>query len=452
MEKELLETLSLLKALFKAGQLDQIRVLVADLHPADLAELMEELTNPQRAAIIRLLNDEVAALVVGELDPETQAAVLSEIEQERASDILDEMSADDVADLVDELPEQKAEELLRLMEPEYATDVRELLEYEPDTAGGIMTTEYVAFQEGLTAQQAIDELRRQAPEAETTYYVYVVSKLGQLVGVLSLRELIIAHPATAIQEILNPNIISVKVSDDQEQVARVVAKYDLLAVPVVDDHNVLLGIVTVDDVVDVLQEEATEDIYRLTGTAPDETHADARTPWGKAKKRLPWLVPLLFGEIMAGVVLSRYDGMLQQFVVLSSFIPVIMGMGGNVATQTLAIAVRGLATGELDSKEVWWMMGIEVLTGVGMGIVCGVVALLVAVFWKGDPRVGVAVGGALAIDFLAATALATIFPFVLERFKIDPAVASGPFVTTMLDIIGMAIYMQLAGAILTAMA
>ncbi len=450
MEQKMVELGQRVRALFREGRDQEVAALLIDLHAADLAEIIYELPEDQRVGLLRLLDSETAALVLAELDPEDQSDLIGdigEIEPGRASDILGEMSTDDIADMVGEMDRPEADRILELMDREEAEEVQELLEFREDSAGGLMTSEYISILETDTAQATIEKLRELAPDAETTYYLYVVDDAERLVGVVSLRELIIAQPDMAIGSIMNRKVISVDVAMDQEEVARMVTKYHLLAVPVVDRERVLQGIITVDDVIDVIHEEATEDIYRLAAT-PGEEETVESTAWERAKKRLPWLFILLFGELLASSVIKQYDHTLNSVLALAFFIPVLIGMGGNVGTQSLAVTVRGLATGEFDHREIWRSLARESLSGIIIGLACGVLVFGVAWTWlpKDDnPTViGLIVGVSTALVLMVAAVLGTLVPFVLERFKIDPAVASGPFVTTSLDVIGMIIYFVVA--------
>lgn len=450
MEKEMLDILEQIVALLEQGREDALRQLLATRHPADLAEVLEELEDDQRAVVMRLLSDERAAETIAEMEAEDQASILESLGDERAGDILEEMSADDVADLVGELSPQQAEDILDLLEPEDATDVRELLEYRSDTAGGLMTTEFIALGGGLTAQQSIDELRRMAPDAETAYYVYVVNEHEQLEGVLSLRDLIVSPPMRAIREIMRTQILSVHVDEDQEEVARVVKKYNLLAVPVVDHKNVLCGIVTVDDIIDVIEEEATEDILRAAGVGGDEhERQDSESPvWKAVKSRLPWLVGLLFLEMLSGKVIDHFSGVIAQVAILAVFITTMAGEAGNAATQSLAVVVRGLATGDIDTSQVFQIVRREVKVGLAVGAVCGVVLALAAGLWQQSVWIGLITGTSIFLNLTVAKAAGAFFPVIIHRMGIDPAVASGPFITTVTDSTSMLIYFGIASVVL----
>ncbi len=435
-------------ALLEQQDHEELKRFLSPMHPADLAEVLLELDDDQRALVVGLVTPEAAAETIAEMEPEDQASILESLEDKQVSDILDEMSADDAADLVGEMSPQQAGELLRLMDAEDASDVRELLEYDEDTAGGIMTTEFMALPGRLTAQEAIEELRRLAPDAETAYYVYVVNEKGQLQGVLSLRELIVAPPSRPIFQIMRTSTLSVHVDEDQEEVARVVKKYNLLAVPVIDHNNVLRGIVTVDDIIDVIEEEATEDIYRAAGVASEEEQDLQSGVWPVIRARLPWLVGLLFLSMLSAKVIEQFEGAIATAAVLSVFITTMAGESGNAATQALAVVVRGLATGDLDSGQLWHTVWRELRVGVTVGAVCGSVFALIAVVWQGQPWLGLVVGSAMFVNLIIAKATGAFVPFIIHRLGLDPAVASGPFITTVTDSTSMLIYFGIATLVL----
>lgn len=424
------------------NSLGEAYVLLASMHPADLAELLQEMDVEESGLILKILDDEKAAMVLQEMDPGEQSSLVRFLGKERSSQILEEMFSDDVADLLGELPEAEAQELIDLMEE--GEDVQELLDYDEDTAGGIMTTEYIALEADLSAEKAILHLRETAPDAETIYYVYVVDNEEHLLGVLSLRDLIVASPQTPLKEIMKTKIISVNVNADQEKVAKVVAKYDLLAVPVIDQENHLLGIVTVDDVIDVIEQEATEDIYRLAGGI--ETQDEDRivlSLYHSVRARLPWLLVTLVGGILSGSVIKNFTDILDSIVALAYFMPLIAGMGGNVGTQSSTLMVRGLATGQVDGENTWRNLFREVLVGLVIGFVCGLIVALVAYFWQGKVVLGFIVGTAMAANILSAAIIGTLVPLIFRRVGVDPAVASAPFISTTIDITGLSIYFTL---------
>lgn len=449
MDQEMIGLLDQTIVLLQQHREDELKELLAPLHPADLAEILSELEDDQRNAVLHLVSEGTAAEIIAEMEPEDQASILTTLNEDRAEAILDEMAADDVADLVGELPPHQAGAILKLMDSDDASDVRELLEFGADTAGGIMTTEYVSVHESLTAAAAIDELRAAAPSAETTYYVYVVNSREQLVGVLSLRELIIAQPQSPVKEIMRTSVVSVHVGEDQEEVARVVKKYNLLAVPVVDAQNVLQGIITVDDIIDVMEEEATEDMYRAGGVSDREQDFDMEAGiWPSIKSRLPWLMGLLFLSLVSGKVIEHYTPLMDKVTSLAVFITTMAGGSGNAATQALTVVVRGLATGEVEMDHFWRVVWREARIGLSIGLICGVVLGATATLWNGSPWIGLIVGLAISINLMLAKAAGSIVPVMIQKVGLDPAVASGPFIATVTDTTSMVVYFTIATVVL----
>jgi len=415
-----------------------------NLHPSDFAEIVEDLTDEQKADLFEILSDEEAAMVIQEMEDIEQVDLFQLLSRKRASSILKEMSTDDAADLLAELPEEEAKELLTLIE-EDAEEIRGLLKYRKDSAGGIMATEYISFPENMTVEETIRRLREIAPEAETVYYVYVVDEEARLIGVLSLRELIVSPDGTRLSEIMRKNVVHVAADLDQEEVARLVSKYDLLAVPVVDDGQRLLGIVTVDDILDVLEEEATEDIYRRVGVADlERVDLVGASVTSLLRRRLPWLLITLVGGLFVGSVIQAYEEALMTVAALVFFIPVIMDMGGNVATQSSTVFVRGVATGEIEKSEMWGYFFREIRVALIMGVVCGAAVSLAAGMWQADPILGAVVGIAMFSTVTLAAIIGTLIPLILSRMGVDPAYASGPLVTSIKDATGLLIYFSIA--------
>ncbi len=443
-KKDLNGIANLVKQYLKQENRHGITLLLNEIQAADLAEVLAELKPEERVRVFAALDNEKAAAVLKELDPCLVFPLLQTIGAERAADIFEEMSSDDAADLLGELTETEKKRFLTMMEVEDAADVEELLVYPEDTAGGIMTTEYVAIRQDITVGRAIEVLRETAPDAETIYYVYVINERGQLVGVISLRELIVANPETLIEQIMHRKVISVSVLADQEEVARVISKYDFLAIPVVDLDQVLVGIVTVDDVIDVLEEEATEDIYKLASSGEPEDLEMAAPFWRRAKLRLPWLLVLLFGQLLASRVIDHFTHLLRVATVLAVFITVMAGQAGNAATQSLAIVVRGLATGNVDKKKIFFVVLREAKVGIAVGVICGVVLAAVSYLWVNNAALAITLGSALSINIFVGVILGTFVPLVIDRIGLDPALASGPFITTLTDIVSMAVYFSLA--------
>lgn len=421
------------------------RELKAGAHPGDLLDLVEELSLEQRVELMQRLSETDAALLIQEMEDFEQAEILPLLSNDRARAVLKSLASDDAADLIGELSAEEAKEMMSLIGEEEPVDFGDLLKYPEESAGGIMTTEYISLPADIPVEDAISRLREIAPEAETIYYVYVVDDAGHLIGVLSLRDLIAASDGTLLKSIMRRNIISVNAELDQEEVARMVSKYDLLAVPVVDDQERLLGIITVDDIIDVMEQEATEDIYRLAGASEVVGMELTEAPVGKVVRlRLPWLIISMVGGILSGSVIGAFENTLEAIVMLAVFIPVIMDMGGNVGTQSSTIFVRGLATGEIDSSEVWPYFFREIRIGLVMGVICGVMISITAFIWQGNPYLGLVVGISMLATISVAALIGTLVPLLCNMLNIDPAITAGPFVTTIKDVTGLLIYFMVA--------
>nr|WP_144922456.1 magnesium transporter [Paenibacillus bovis] len=377
-----------------------------------------------------------------EIDDDEYKDILAEMEPKYAADMLANMYADNAVDVLNNLDKDQAASYLTIMDKAAAQDIKGLLHYAEYTAGSIMTTEYIAISQNQTVRSAMQILKSLAPKAETIYYVYVVDEDSKLVGVLSLRDLIISDDDTMIANIMYDRIISVSVGTDQEEAARQMRDYDLLALPVVDFQNHLLGIITVDDIIDVIDEEASDDYSKLAGVS-DMDKID-RSPFTAAKKRLPWLIILLFLGMFTASLIGRFEDTLDQVSILAVFIPLIAGMAGNTGTQALAVAVRGIATGELEEANKFKLIIREAGTGLITGSICGIVVTLVVFVWKGELFLGFLVGVSILSSLFVSTMAGALVPLVMHKLKIDPAVASGPFITTMNDITSILIYFGLA--------
>lgn len=427
-----------------------ISELKAGTHPGDLVELLEKLEEHEVVELLNRLSEEDALLLFQEMEDYDQASLIRSLSSGRATKFLKSMSSDDAADLLGEMSPDEAQEVLELFDKEEdQADFSDLLKYPEETAGGRMTTEYISLPADIPVEEAIARLREIAPEAETIYYVYVVDQEGRLIGVLSLRDLIASSDGNLLKNIMRQNVISVDAQLDQEEVARIVSKYDLLAVPVVDAEQRLLGIITVDDVIDVMEQEATEDIYRLAGASEIEGVELTKATVSKVVRlRLPWLFISMGGGILSGSVIGAYESTLQAIVVLAVFIPVIMDMGGNVGTQSSTIFVRGLATGEIDKSEVWPYFFREVRIGLVMGVLCGIMISVAAYFWQGNPYLGIVVGISMMATVSVAALIGTLVPLLCNMVNIDPAITAGPFVTTIKDVTGLLIYFMVASSFL----
>ncbi len=432
------------RRLLRLGATANLQNLLQKQHPADLGQIFGELHDAERAAAFTVLVERQPKLAMeslSELGPERGAALLAGRSAEEIAKLLQEIPSDDAAALVDYLPDDLSNEVLELMRRRESGQVESLLDYAEQTAGRIMNPNVFALSEDLTVGEAISALQN-AINVEMVFYLYVVDGRRHLVGVTSLRRLLLVAPETPLKRIMTPDVFSVRVDTDQEEAARLVASYNLLAIPVVDEENKLAGVITVDDVIDVLKDEATEDLYRLAGVSGDER---VETPaWEALKKRLPWLGVNLGTAFLAASVVAAFEHTISQATALAVFMPIVAGMGGNAGTQTLTVIVRGLALGELSWANARKALFKEAAIGLGNGVVLGVVAALVAWVTKGNPMLGLLLGMAMICNMLVASTAGTLVPLGLKAAKVDPALASSVFITTFTDVVGFASFLGLA--------
>jgi len=438
--------LELIKAIDN-GDLERFREEFFEFHPIDQIEIFLTLDIEQRKTLYSFISPREFAEIFQEMDLKLQKDVILELEDNYLIEMFNEMANDDLADLLEELPPDTIQKIIKDMDIEEAHEVKSLLTYAPETAGALMTTEFLAYKSTDTVASVLEKIREEAPDAETIYYLYIVNELDLLVGVLSIRDLITAPLDKKIEDVMAIRVISVNVDTDQEEVANIIKKYNFLAIPVTDSLGTLLGIITVDDVIDVLEEETTEDFAEISA-ARGAVDLEI-SPLVAARKRLPWLIILLFIGMVSATIIGRFEKTLETVAILTIFIPLIAGMGGNTGTQSLAVVVRGLALGEFDKEKVIYLLKREAITGVIMGIVCGVIVSVLAQFITGGNLVlGLIVGISLFLTIITASLSGTIIPFLIHLLKIDPAIASGPFITTINDIIGILIYFSIATKLL----
>jgi len=431
------------RRLLRIGATANLFNLLQKQHPADLAQVLAELQERDRKAAFSVLVDrspKLAMEAVAELGPEAGAQLLSDRPAEDIARLLQELPSDDAAALVDYLPEELSSAVLELMRPKESGQVENLLEYPEKTAGRIMNPNVFALSEDLTVGEAISALQA-SRDVEMVFYLYVVDERRHLVGVTSLRRLLLVSPETPLKRIMTPDVTSVRVDTDQEEAARQVASYNLLAIPVVDEENKLVGVVTVDDVIDVIKDEATEDIYRLAGVSGDERVFTP--PMESLRLRLPWLIVNLATAFLAAAVVGLFEGTIAQVTAVAIFMPIVAGMGGNAATQTLTVIVRGLALGELTWVNARKALVKELSVGFANGITTGVIAAGLAMIFKGDPMMGLLLAAAMVINLCVAAAAGTLIPLGLKALKIDPALASAVFITTFTDVAGFASFLGL---------
>ncbi|MFQ5857383.1 MAG: magnesium transporter [Anaerolineae bacterium] len=431
------------------GYSARAQAILADLHPADIADILDVMDEDLRLLAFSLLEDEIASEVLDETQAEATQDLVEAVPDERLADLLEELPMDDAAELLGDLPPEQAETLIALMEPEEAAEVRVLLEYSDETAGRLMTEKVVRIRRRWTAQETIDHLRRIDPETETLAYLYVVDDEDLLVSVVPLRALMTAPAGVLVRDIMEPDVLSVTVDTDQEEVARLVAKYDFFAIPVVDREGRLAGIITHDDVVDILEEEFTEDVQRLGGSQPLERPYFAVSIPQVVRKRAGWLL-LLFatGGLMSGAVMRYFESELAAVVALGAFIPLVTGTGGNAGSQAVATIIRGLALDDIRTGDLLRVLVREVITGLGVGVMLGIVGMVLALFWKTGPHLGLTFTLTLVAVCVWANVFGALIPIIADRVGIDPAVVSTPFITTVVDAAGLFIYFSLAKLIL----
>jgi magnesium transporter len=414
----------------------------------DAAEVLDSLENTELAGAVSLLGDERAAEVLEHLDAADAARLLVRLSRTDAADLLEEMAPDNAADVVEELSEDQAEAILVEMQAEDADEVRTLLAYPPESAAGIMTREVITVSPDLTADQTLAAIRRVAEEAETIYYVYVVDPDERLLGVLSLRDLVLAPPNTPIGEITIRDPLTVRADADQEVAARLLAEHSLLAIPVLDADGRLLGIVTSDDAGEVLEEEATEDVEKLGGSVPLDKPYLRTSSLELVWKRARWLLILFAAQAYTGSVIRAFEDELASVVVLGAFIPLLIGTGGNTGTQISTTITRALATGDVRFGDALRVLRKEIMTALVVGVIMSMATFLLATLLDVGPAVRIVVTLTAACVVVWSATVASVLPLFLRRLGLDPAVASGPFITTIVDGTGLVIYFELARRVL----
>lgn len=436
------------RSLLDDDDVDRLATIVTALRPSDFATLAAGLEADEVARLLALFPDEWLADYVAELEPEEAADYLQTLPADEAADIVAELEPDDAADIVAELDAAEAEEILGELEPEDAAEIRELIAYSPDTAGGRMTPSFVAIEPDLRADQAVSALRKVAEEAETIYYVYVIDRSETLLGVLSLHRLVLSRPETLVRDLMVTSALRVRVDDDQELVARVLTDHNLLAVPVVDEADRLVGIVTQDDIADVLEEEATEDIERLGGSQPLETPYRLASVGLLVRRRLVWLLMLFIAGAYTGTVLHYYEDVTTNVVALTFFIPLLIGTGGNVGSQTVTTLVRAMAVGEVQLRDVRWVLLKELAVAGTMGLIMAAVAFGRAELLDVGTDIAIVVSVTILAICVWSATVAAVLPLLLRRARIDPAVVSAPLISTLVDGTGLFIYFTIAKLVL----
>jgi magnesium transporter len=443
-----------LRKLLRRGARAHASNMLSKLHPADVARLMPHLDEEQRSEVFSMLLQEDAsraADMISDLGADQVVELFENISDRQIAAVMAELSSDDAANLIPAMPEELSERILGLMEESESAPIEGLLTYEEETAGRIMNPDVFALEEHVPVSEAIAALRTSRSEdLEMVFYLYVVDDRGHLVGVCSLRDLLLADPSFELREVMNHRMTSVNTSTDQEDVARLVARYDFLALPVVDSQNKLVGIITVDDIIDIIREEETEDILLMAGLGEGDEEEVLRAPvWKNALLRLPWLFAAWIGGIIAIQVIGHYEVLLTQVAAVAAFIPIVIGMGGNVGTQSATIVVRGLATGKITSGQAWRVAVREVRIGVLLGIVFGILlAVVTPLLIDTEAPLGLIVGLSIITTMTLAATVGTSMPILLRRLGVDPAIATGPMVTTSMDVLGVLAYFLIASSLI----
>ncbi|MDH5714178.1 MAG: magnesium transporter [Candidatus Aminicenantes bacterium] len=444
-QPNVLVLLELLRKLLHRGAAKRVVHLLSNVRAVDISRIMTSLSDHDRKSLFAILtaqNTKRAANILREIYPSVGISFLDNCSKEELVSILQELPSDDRAEIMGDMSDELREELLELMRERESVEVQDLLRYGEKTAGRIMIPEFFALPEDAQVKHAIEYLQK-STNVEMAFYLYVVSKYNHLLGVISLRQLLLVPPETKLRDVMSPDVISVHPDTDQEEVARIVARYNLLAVPVVDEQGKLLGIITVDDIVDIIREEATEDFLKMAGIG-------AETILGKSTvknflTKLPWLLIPWLGEIVAANIINSFQGVLTKVIALAAFIPVVMGMGGNIATQSATIVVRGLVTGRINIKNIRKIIFREVIVAVLLGAVYGVMLGFITRLQMGSiPFLTLTVSLGIFCAMVIAAVVGSFGPLALQKMRADPAVASGPFVTTTTDILGSAIYFSIA--------
>ncbi|WP_204154611.1 magnesium transporter [Leptolyngbya sp. CCY15150] len=435
--------------LLEQNNVEGVKLLLKPVEPVDVAEAIDGLPETMRAIAFRLLSKDEALEVYEYLEPNTQQALLETFKRQEVVDIFGRMSPDDRVRLMDELPAKLVRILIEQLSAEERQITSLLLGYPPETAGRMMTPRYVAIREATTAAETIQQVRNFASISETIYYLYVIDVSRHLKGVLSLRELVLAQPDQVIGDIMKPEMISVSTDTDQEEVARVIQRYDLTALPVVDREQRLVGIITVDDVLDVLEEETTEDIYTLGGLQTGKESYFQTNLFTIARQRVVWLLILLVANTFTGTIMHTQEDVLKSVVALSFFIPLLIGAGGNIGAQSSTVVIRGLSTEEISLRSGLRVISRELAAGSMLGGMLAVITIIWAYILQGDLGVAIVVGVSLIAISMLASFAGSALPFLFNFLKRDPALMSAPFITTLVDVLGVFIYFMVARVVLS---
>ena len=425
----------------------ELQALLEEMHDEDIADLVNLLQDEEAAKLLKSLKAEEAAPIFERLDEETQETLVEAIGVDQMASIVSEMAADERTDLIENLPEKVGDTLLESLErvdPEAAAEVEQLAKWPEDSAGGLMTLDYVSVGQDLTVSAVIEKLRAVAEEVETVYYVYVVTEKNRLLGVASLRDLLLATPSALMKEVMTENVVTVLPETDQEEVAKMMAKYDFYALPVLGPDRKLLGVITVDDVMDVLTQEQTEDVQKLGAVEPLDLPYFQTGFWTFVRKRLPWLAIIFVGEFFTGSALRHYDKVIEAVATLAFYVPLLISTGGNSGSQSSTLIVRGLATGEIKTSDWWRVFVREAGQGVFLGLALSLIGMGRVAMWGDGIPFMATIGCTLVAICVMGCTIGSMFPMLLRRLGLDPATSSAPFIASLVDVSGIIIYFNIA--------
>ncbi len=446
--KNISATIERIRELLADSQIEPLAEELNSYHSADLADILQELKEEERLDCFKLIDLDKAAEIIEYLSPQLQVELLGAIDEERASQIITMMPHDAAADVLGDMEEDESETYLDKLPQKFSDEVRELLTYNEETAGGLMNPIVMTVFMDMTVQQVLDYVRIKAEEDNLDlYYIYVIDKQNHLIGVVSLRALLTTRKNVKISEIMTSDIVKLHVDDPQDYIADEFMKYQFNALPVVDLYNRLKGVVTWDDIQDVVEEETTEEIYASSGISTgdiDEDEILAGSLFTSVRARTPWLFVTLVGEFIAVNVANHFDGTLKAFPIIAIFMPLLAGLAGNIGTQSITLMVRGLSTGQITASSALYNIFRESMIGLMIGTLFGVMVTLFTWGWQHNVELGCVVGGSMAINMALATLIGTFTPFAMKKMNIDPAVASGPVIATAIDVLGLAVYFSLA--------
>ena len=432
---------NILEALHENDE-NKVNFLLDDCRPEDIAEIIESVNSEEKVAIIKFLDKDIIADVFSKLDPDTINEVNNEYGAEFLAKIFEEMPSEEAAEAISEMRDKEADELLDLMESSESEKVKKILEYPEDTAGRIMNSDFVALNENTSPEKAIEYIRHKELE-EPFYYIYVVDNNNIYKGIVPIHQILFAAKGQTLGDLIDKEEnITVSVLTDQEEVAKMVEKYDVPALPVLDENKRLVGRITVDDIIDVINEENTEDIYKMVGT--DQEELFSKSAFKVARIRLPWLLACIFGSLLTGFVIRSFEMTLATEIALVSFIPVIMSTGGNTGLQSSTIMVRRIALGDISVYNIMGNILKEIRTALILGCVCGLILMIIAKIWRDDLFIGLIIGTSMFFAVSASCIVGLLVPILFKKIKIDPAVASGPLITTLNDMVGLTIYLLLS--------